>query len=130
MSNSVHDRDKRNMNALGEKNQGIESWIILTGIGIISTLLTERLWEPVELEHFLPPLPDVSSKALISFFNISLYNTFISFTMLGGVHDGRVQGEIVVCAPCTRKFSGPKNLRKESHTGQQRFDTPIIRASQ
>jgi hypothetical protein len=96
----------------------------------------ESVSEPVEPEQFrLKPL-DASTfvlRVIRSSLKIFAKTLIIKSTTGLGVQGGKVQAEMMLWKPRTTNcssFASPltiSHLRKAMHTGQQRFDTPIVR---
>lgn len=95
-------------------------------------LSRERVSEPVDLQRLLNCLFEAlysTMRVRRSWLNIGANISFIESTRRLGVQGGRVHAEIVPWLPRVRKPRGSDAaaLRKASHAGQHRFETPIIR---
>lgn len=101
-----------------------------------SALSTESVSEPVEPERFRLKPPDASTfalRAIRSSLKIFAKTLIIKSTTGLGVQGGKAQAEMTLWEPrtinCSSLASSPtvSRSRKAMHTGQQRFDTPIVR---
>lgn len=99
------------------------------------TLSTESVSEPVESERFRVKPPDVSTfvlRVIRSSLKIFPKACIIMSTTGPGVQGGKAQAEITAWEPRTTNFSSfaspnVNRSRRAMHTGQERFDTPIVR---